>query len=373
MDNFRFLYNRWAPVCKANQTNIVKPRDDSIVTVEGHVPEPPLRPWSINEHTYSPYELLPPLPPDNPDANKDHPSPGVTSKLLPICSNLQELLDSLKYGQRVIIKGSIRNESYFVPYKCTYKWLNSAEICDISSRFHSIDFLGDSLTRHQSNGMFMLYTDDWVLGGLPKFSENFSYAECVCDGQFSEHDRCRYYNQDSMFNMVSSHAYGICPNNRRPFRFGFKGDKHDHHDRICSDDPRPRLVLIHHGPLHNNQAKDIIEKTLSKLVDFILELKNRCHNKFPVYFVWTGLDSQRRHLDKRYHEQTREKAFAFNELTAAWVAAQPKHLNFSVIDTLNMTRDAATSDGYHYLSEPNILKGMYLFNVMSYLVGGYTM
>jgi hypothetical protein len=87
-----------------------------------------------------------------------------------------------------------------------------------------------------------------------------------------------------------------------------------------------------------------------------------------LYFVWHGIDVQKRELDVKFKHQSRENALLFNKVTAEYVQKMPAYMNFSVLDTWQMTHDAASSDGYHYLSEPNLLKAMYVYNLMDMLV-----
>lgn len=126
---------------------------------------------------------------------------------MPLCRSKEELLDSLKFGKRIRIDDDEKmlssefkhrfqtkwnNITYFAPYRCAYQWLNSYELCDAAAKFSSIIFMGDSLTRHHTQAMFMLMTDNFAHGGIPRDSPAIFFDKCACDGQFSEHTECRW-------------------------------------------------------------------------------------------------------------------------------------------------------------------------------------
>jgi len=296
------------------------------------------RPWSLSNFSY--------------DSTAVHD--------LPECSTVEELLMSLRRGTRHHISNT---SSYFVPYNCTFRWYSKDSACEISSRYSDIGLTGDSLSRHHTQGLFMIYTEDWKYGGIPLVSSNQAlYDNCVCDGQFSEHEICRDYGQ-SMFNVNDPHSYGICYDSHN-FAFRYNGEQPA---GPCRDDLRPRIVLLQ-GASHmgSNLNRTINEFVIPRMTQ-INEFTRDCTGAGPVHVLWSGMNSQARALDPLYPHQSREHATAFNNVVDEYVESVygVQSMNFE-----NLTADAAVSDGFHYLSEVNILKAMYLLNVMDMLTPG---
>ena len=72
-------------------------------------------------------------------------------------------------------------------------------------------------------------------------------------------------------------------------------------------------------------------------------------------------------LDSRFPHQAEKHAVEFNAVTAKHILqtyGREENMKIVVLDFMNMTRGAAVSDGFHYLSEVNLIKAMYIFNVM---------
>ena len=89
------------------------------------------------------------------------------------------------------------------------------------------------------------------------------------------------------------------------------------------------------------------------------QLAKRCGNASLVVLL-SGLNAQDRVLDALYPRQSRENASTFNEELRAYAHAEGAHF----VDYLNLTRDAPTSDGYHYLSDVNLAKADVLLHLL---------
>lgn len=74
---------------------------------------------------------------------------------------------------------------------CRIPWLSNEVICDTMYKYSNILFIGDSLTRHSYQSLFMLLRDDLRYGGYDNDRETLIYDNCSCDGQFSESLICR--------------------------------------------------------------------------------------------------------------------------------------------------------------------------------------
>jgi hypothetical protein len=71
-------------------------------------------------------------------------------------------------------------------------------------------------------------------------------------------------------------------------------------------------------------------------------------------------------VDRKYLRQSRENATLFN--------MQMNHMiqkvipNVTIIDWLNLTIDAQTSDGVHFLTDVNLQKANHFLHVIKFLV-----
>jgi hypothetical protein len=77
------------------------------------------------------------------------------------------------------------------------------------------------------------------------------------------------------------------------------------------------------------------------------------------------LNAQSRALDALYPAQSREKAQEFNQVVDKYVAST---FGMIPINFLNLTKDAAASDGYHYLSDVNLYKANAILHAANFLV-----
>lgn len=278
-----------------------------------------------------------------------------------VCRNASGLQQSLKLGKR--------HQKHFVPHGCRVQWYTPQEACEVISQYSDVVFAGDSLVRHTVQGLWMALSGDWAGGGLPHDSPKELYDQCVCDGQFSEHIVCRNYDE-SMFNMVDVRGHRLC-HGQQPWSMRFynaydKACGADCFADMCHGDPRDRLVLIA-GGLHfkvdaNNAINSFIEPTLNALQ----QQQRDCPHRYRVHVVWVGLSVQVRELDAQYPHQSRERALVFNKHIEDHFMAR-RGFTVTTLDVWNMTEDAASSDGQHFLSDVNLQKAMYVVNLMQAL------
>jgi hypothetical protein len=85
-----------------------------------------------------------------------------------------------------------------VNYTCQVPFVFNCEINSIFQQYSTVFWTGDSLTRHMSQALHILMTQDLQYGGYPPNIGNKSvpYNYCSCDGQFSEAKVCREFDQD---------------------------------------------------------------------------------------------------------------------------------------------------------------------------------
>lgn len=313
------------------------------------------RPWSLQEATFA-------------------------DDTLAACRSPEDLYAAVRNGERVWsdrsqvpwgvtdVAGDLAREqvpSVFVPRGCRVRFYSPEEACEVASRYSHIVFMGDSLTRHMTGGLFLALTGDYVYGGLPPYSPNPDlYTHCRCDGQFSEHKVCRsgVYPQ---FNFTDPRMLRLCEN-VPPFAFAL-GMKSTPIlaplAELCSPDPRPRLVTVQ-GGLHFGMNAGVTWTVVATAIKERVEaVRAECPHKFDVKLVWITREAQSRNVDKKYEGQKREYTAVFNADTTS----RAKAVGMFVLDFFNVSRNAAVSDGVHYLADVNLFKAQTVVNLLDLL------
>ncbi|CAK0733191.1 hypothetical protein CVIRNUC_000239 [Coccomyxa viridis] len=319
---------------------------------------PGIQPWSVNWHTYAG---------NKPDA-------------LQYCSSTELLLESLKSGIRMSLNSialddiALENaeESWFQPHRCAFRWFTWRKACQVLGKFSQVYMIGDSMMRHIHHALLMLLKDDWQYGSLPlKLDGLNQYEQCHCDGQFSEHALCREHIADTA-TMNDPRQFGLCMgSSSRPFalhsreRGLYDGYKLMWDNSTCTDLDRPVFIFMGIGAHHHHEAHRTTGEGISPVMKEIDEAAAACpHVTFHKAFI--GLHAQSRTLDHKYPGQTRELMIDFNIEVSRYL--REKHA-MDYFDPWNLTKNAPTSDGYHQLSDVNLVKAMYLLNYLDMLLG----
>ena len=331
---FEESYNVFLQNC--SQNNIVMQRHDNI-----GVELPLQRPWTINKNTY--YQ--------NPSYD--------------YCSNIEDLLLSLKKGSRYFENKNSTQNSYFKPELCNIRWFSANESCNIMNKFAHVFMIGNSLQRHQSQSLTMLLSNDWEHGSLPGYGPGTEvYEKCHCDGQFSEHLTCRPH---SLKYKIPIGKNRICPLGTFKLEYDLMFNDCDGCDH-CDKDSRPRFFNFVHGSSLEEHPDTIINIIHSLILQTKHQFRSKRNckskNKIPIHFLYSGLTTQARFMDSKYPNQTREKSREFNKIISEAISGFPASYNINVMDFMSLTEDSETSDGYHFLSDVNMLRSMYFLNYL---------
>jgi len=348
------IYEEDALYCEQN--NIVLSRDDFL---DNH--HDAVRSWSVAPYLFN----------NNPHKVKK-------------CNNLHEYLVSIRNGTRRWVQSSdellppLEAEeypSYFVPYGCYLPFPSSHQLCSTLNKYSHIIFDGDSLSRHVTQAVLMILRKDLILGGIEstnKHGKDNPY-QCKCDGQFSEHVKCRQNN--GLFDAFTPRDLNLCSHLPEDDQFKFRYVDRNYGDRkyervldeiaqLCIKPQYKGAIWVLQGGLHHGtNAQNTMQKWIKPLMDnptfkSCIELK-----KMEV--VWVTYGAQSRQLDKKYPLQTRENAHTFN---IAMESELKKHLpNITIIDWWGVTAEAQTSDGVHFLSDVNLFKASVVANVIEFL------
>ena len=80
------------------------------------------------------------------------------------------------------------------------------------------------------------------------------------------------------------------------------------------------------------------------------------------HVLWVGLGAQARQLDAVYSNQAREATQKFNKVVFDYVTSK---YQLPYLDVWELTKDAQTSDGFHYLTDVNLVKAQYVVSFMN--------
>lgn len=115
------------------------------------------------------------------------------------------------------------------------------------------------------------------------------------------------------------------------------------------------MVLLQCGAHMRVLAKRAIEEIGDPVLKGIREMRSSCKFKFDIKFVWSEMNRQSKELDAVYPDRAESFAVKLNSDMSDYVNSL-KDFQYEQLDVLNMTKGAEVSDGYHYLTEVNMLR-----------------
>lgn len=259
-------------------------------------------------------------------------------------------------------------------YTCNIEWLGENEICATLSKFSRVYLLGDSLTRHTAQTLFMLLSEDYQYGGFPrtKVDQQSPLRNCGCDGQYSESQDCRGYNHSFSFRDISEvgfcSSYQSIRNRSISLNTVLYLDKETSKfpDNFCLNDSRPHLVYIQGGSHFDTSTDYFMANYFEVWMNNIRAANASCPWHPRYIFVVSGVPANSERITAAYPDQSDGNTAFYNlnmvKRLKRWYP-QVLYLNF-----WNLTHEAVlahrTSDGYHQLTDTNIIKTMALLNVM---------
>lgn len=281
--------------------------------------------------------------------------------------------DKLKYcGSSVELADSIANR--IEDYTCNVEWIGVDELCGIMSKFSKFYMIGDSLVRHMAQSLFMILTNDFRYGGYPRV-ENYKpqpYFECGCDGQFSEHKQCRDYSQNFCWRDIRD--LGFCShstaNLSRPFamqvEISYKQQLINMKDLCTPYDTRPKFIFLQGGAHYETSSYYFWRNFLKHMLTTIANEEKNCPSKAKYFVVYSGVISNNEYVSKKYPDQSDHNTALFNYDMHNYLKAEFPHVVFLNYWNLSHTimLQNRTSDGFHQLSDSNLIKSMMLLNAI---------
>jgi len=173
-------------------------------------------------------------------------------------------------------------------------------------------------------------------------NQSLCYNGCGCDGVFSEYAPCRVEIKYQPLNEICPQPkYTIGPYyNLIP---------------LCSDDPRPRLFFMQCGIHYHTKFNTAFNYCVDGWIQRVRSLRKACKNTASfsrVYLVYSGVGAQSARLDKEYPHQSTDRAIQFNELITKAILPSNVH----VLDFINLTMNARSTDGTHSVTDVNLYK-----------------
>lgn len=358
--NFRDMYERVSAECTREGVNVVLNRHDGMNLAYPSE----LRPWSFSPNSYFARDF-------------------TVGRPLQLCHSLPDLLESATKGGRVNLNGSV----VFRPHDCAYKWYSPTEACHQMSRFAGIFFVGDSILRQALMSLFMVFTGDFVRGGNGQWLHRENQNKCLCDGQLAEALVCRKCDKlicsDTSWgdNMTISSSLSLCPLSK-PFRVTGEFVFVDILKRgytlrapLCYEDPRPRLLLLHFG-LHMKLWENKGVEMLRRFVDTLVRDRTACAYEYVTHVVWFTEEPEMQEVYDRYPEQSEQTIADYNAAISAYIQSVsqptsrvlPADITLTFLNSTEIVRHGAYSDGMHPLTESHTIRSMYILNIMELLV-----
>lgn len=331
---FNALYEYWKPICsEIPENNKVLPSSSNERISDT------LRPWSLNARTIH-----------NVFKGRDDLKP---------CNSTKELAKSIA--------------NKVSDYTCNVEWIGIDEICMVTQIFQRLYFVGDSQLRHMVQSLHMIFTNDFRYGGYPKLNLNkpTPFDDCGCDGQFSEHIRCRDFTQNFNTRDIRNMG-GVCthrPDNFNPFELTVDlsyGQLPYSIYEICTPDMRPKFIYLHGGSAYDTDPQHYYNNYLKPSLTSINFDMAICPWRSRHYIFYSGVPASSPGVAAIKPHQSEDKTIDFNAYIETHLRSDFPMV--TVLNYWNLTNEVMqggrTADGFHQLSDGNLIKSMVLLNAM---------
>lgn len=291
---------------------------------------------------------------------------------VPICETLQDIIESSKY--------SLEPSNHSNQRPCIIKWLSRESICHVMSKYRNILILGDSLSRHFASAMLMILSEDFQYGGVIHNVPGFNYTNlqkyCTCDGIFSEFDMCRQYLRPvelSPADIMKNKYCVLYPAGRKVKTHIYIDDSllnyssFNFSDLFCGPERTLRFIMIQGGS-HYSFAADQYTPVVRVLMERLTQSITACEYNITdlIRVVYSGVPMVHPSVVEKFPFESDESVLQFTRDMTHFF--HDKYPYVIILDFLNLTRDAnrggRNSDGFHQLSDTNMIKMMTVFNVM---------
>ncbi|KAF1989545.1 hypothetical protein K402DRAFT_390508 [Aulographum hederae CBS 113979] len=285
----------------------------------------------------------------------------------PLCQDRQSVLTAMSSG------GRIGKDAPFMPRGCDMRWFNTAEVCEILSRFDRVIITGDSMMRHLIGSLNVLIRQDLGYGAVTDW--NFSpdeRKECFCNNQFNvkgcsvqgiyktadvmEHDPMSVACDAGTINVAIEEIirFPIPPDEIERFKTSLPSTKPN----------RPVAFVMGHG-LWNDLDLQASVNWLDKLME-TTTIKMPWLNEPGAFFPRLMLTPNAAGIGK----PTEWRALQGNEALMEFeesVKVEAAKRGVEHLGTWNMSAQASKYDGTHLDLRGNLVKGMMVMNWLNML------
>ena len=294
------------------------------------------------------------------------------------CSDFPQLRRAVEGGHR-------RQESLsslFHPVGCSIPWCPPAQARATLGRFSHVLFVGDSMLASVAEGLQLLVSGDLATGMLVPNASSEARRLCTCDGQMSMALLCRSYSQLSP--RLSWHpladantTFAFVGHNEKWLREQLPGARGRGMTRgqafasLCSDDPRPRFVVLNGGMHVAFDPKAGMAQLIDAALGMLARAVHSCAHlagRSLVHVVWTGIHAMvDEAVMRKYPRQTWNASVRFDEATGAHAAHA---WGVRSLFLTSLTRGASTIDGVHPLTDSALAAALIVVQAMHLAADG---
>jgi hypothetical protein len=348
--NFLDIYSKYYNICSDPLGNKILHRTDS-----NNLHLTLYREWSLNARLIHDFVGL-----QNKGSDKLNERYVATK---PICMTPAEISLAASYN--------VTDQS------CRILWLSSTQICKVFHEYSMVWWVGDSLTRQMTQGLVILLKGDLRYGAILPPESATTFDACNCDGQFSENPRCRRPwsfggGITKSWTTISDFCeWGLCStypsHNQRGdhSQFVFAQNLIEEVEVSCPSSRRPIFIFMqlgHHCHLNLKICSEIIEKHMKHFKASL----GKCFDRIRFAFSGTIISSDE--LVEKYPYQARPFVEKYHIEIIEYLA---KHYPMIVpLNFANLSLEVAnrTSDGFHPLTDGNLIRAMTVINLMHAMV-----
>mmetsp|Transcript_3732 Transcript_3732/g.5604 ORF Transcript_3732/g.5604 Transcript_3732/m.5604 type:complete len:241 (+) Transcript_3732:381-1103(+) len=221
-------------------------------------------------------------------------------------------------------------------------------------------------------------TGNYRYGGFPEISTKL-YSHCNCDGQFSESKECRDFEAFKLMISDDARKMGLCYQTKNFSPFTFKwftslpdGKLNLDTSFVCNSDTKLKFIYLQGGAHFETNPESFVHFLIRPIFLSLNETIQNCLYKDIIQnrirIAISGVNICAQHVWEKHPTQSVSKSIYFTKKLIEIMRERYPLVPVVIIDFLNMTNEAIldgrTSDGYHFLSDINMMKAMTIINLM---------
>jgi hypothetical protein len=365
--HFLPLLAKYEPLCTGEGNNSIPPRH-KLAKQMPPLPDWKNKPWSIVAH---------PFLRDSLHKEQSGGSPGLGSgswacrEPAEVAALAAQFPDNAHTMNRTRTHDS--NGTHTIQKStCRLLWFKPHHVCEILNEYAYIHIDGDSLSRMMLQGMAMIASEDWRHGGyyFPHSHEimEAQKQQCRCDGEFSESRVCETKTQVGPFAAHMINDRGVCKNGSHigtkmhlTSASNFLKFKFTCRDLI----EKPFVWYLQSGAWFGTNPDDTIAKFLKPAFEHLHKQLSACRHR--VHVIVSGTTTCSDTVVKTYPFQHQKNSIRHNQVVREWL--RENHPGVLFLDYIQLSAAEiavnSTSDGFHFLSDYNIITANVFLNILN--------